>query len=212
MYGILIKYLPLCFVKIIKMSQTPTHSGKLIIFSAPSGAGKTTLVHHLLSKKFGLEFSISATTRAIRKGEVDGKDYYYLSIEDFKKRIDNKEFVEWEEVYANNFYGTLRTEVERIWAKGNHVIFDVDVDGGLNLKHAFKDKALAIFVMPPSLESLRTRLETRDTETPESIERRMKKAPQELEKSVGFDKIILNDDLNEAKKKAETYVREFLQH
>jgi guanylate kinase len=185
-------------------------SGKLVIFSAPSGAGKTTIVHHLLSKKFGLEFSVSATTRAQRPGEIDGKDYYFLTLEDFKNKIQNKEFVEWEEVYTDNFYGTLRSEVERIWNKGNHVIFDVDVDGGLNLKHAYKEKALAIFVMPPSLERLRERLQSRDTETPESIERRMKKAPSELEKSSDFDKVILNDNLQDAFKRAENLVRDFL--
>lgn len=185
--------------------------GKLIIFSAPSGAGKTTLVHHLLSKKFGLQFSVSAATRAQREGEVDGKDYYFLSVADFKERIAKKEFVEWEEVYTDNFYGTLRTEVQRIWDKGHHVIFDVDVEGGLNLKHAYGDKALAIFVMPPSLDSLRERLESRETETPESVARRMGKAPQEIEKSVSFDKIILNDNLNEAMKRAEELVRNFLQ-
>jgi guanylate kinase len=185
--------------------------GKLIIFSAPSGAGKTTLVHHLLSKKFGLEFSVSAATRDRRGGEVDEKDYYFLSVKDFKERISKKEFVEWEEVYKDNFYGTLRSEVERIWAKGNHVIFDVDVEGGLNLKHAFGDQALAIFVMPPSIQRLRERLETRDTETAESVARRLAKAPKEVERSVNFDKIILNDDLAEAKKRAEALVREFLQ-
>lgn len=185
-------------------------NGKMIIFSAPSGAGKTTIVHHLLSKKFGLEFSVSATTRPQREGEVHGKDYYFLSVEDFKSKIENKEFVEWEEVYTDNYYGTLRSEVERIWAKGNHVIFDVDVDGGLNLKHAFQDRALAIFVMPPSMDALRERLEGRDTETPESIARRINKAPAEIEKSVDFDKLILNNNLNEAFKKAETMVRDFL--
>lgn len=185
-------------------------SGKLIIFSAPSGAGKTTIVHHLLSKKFGLEFSISATTREKREGEVDGKDYYYLSVEDFKNRISKKDFVEWEEVYKDNFYGTLRSEVERIWEQGNTVIFDVDVDGGLNLKHAYGDDALAIFVMPPSLDKLRKRLEGRDTETPESVERRMKKAPQEIEKCVDFDKLILNDTLPDAFKKAENMLRDFI--
>lgn len=185
-------------------------AGKLIIFSAPSGAGKTTIVHHLLSKKFGLQFSISATTRAKREGEIDGKDYYYLSVADFKQKIEEKAFVEWEEVYKDNFYGTLRKEVERIWEEGNDVIFDVDVDGGLNLKHAFGDQALAIFVMPPSLEKLRKRLEGRDTETPESVDRRMKKAPAEIEKSVDFDKLILNAELNDAFKKAENMVRDFL--
>ena len=184
--------------------------GKLIIFSAPSGAGKTTLVHHLLSKKFGLEFSVSAATRKQRKGEVNEKDYYFLSVDEFKKRISEKEFVEWEEVYKDNFYGTLRSEVQRIWDKGSHVIFDVDVEGGLNLKHAFAEKALAIFVMPPSIDRLRERLETRDTETTESIARRLAKAPKEVEKSVNFDKIILNDDLDDAKKRAEGLVREFL--
>lgn len=185
-------------------------AGKLIIFSAPSGAGKTTIVHHLLSKKFGLQFSISATTREKRKGEIDGKDYYYFSVENFKAKIENKSFVEWEEVYTDNFYGTLRSEVERIWEEGNDVIFDVDVDGALNLKHAFGDKALAVFVMPPSLEELRKRLEGRDTETDESIKRRMKKAPAEIEKSVDFDKLILNAELNDAFKKAENMVRDFL--
>lgn len=185
-------------------------SGKLIIFSAPSGAGKTTIVHHLLNKQLGLEFSISATTRERRNGEVDGKDYYYLSVDDFKKKIRDDNFVEWEEVYKNNFYGTLKTEVERIWAEGKTVIFDVDVDGGLNLKHTFGDKALAIFVMPPSLNKLRQRLETRDTETQESVDRRMKKAPLEIEKCVDFDKLILNDKLPEAFKKAEKLLQDFI--
>ena len=185
------------------------HQGKLVIFSAPSGAGKTTIVHHLLSKDFKLEFSISACTRAQRPGEVHGKDYYYISLEEFKKSISLDEFVEWEEVYKNNFYGTLKTEVERIWKSGHHVIFDVDVDGGLNLKKAFGERALAVFVMPPSLESLRERLEQRETETPDSITRRMGKAPIELQKSVLFDKVILNDDLESAFAKAEEIVGEF---
>ena len=209
MYGILIKYLPLCFVKIIKMSQTPSHSGKLIIFSAPSGAGKTTLVHHLLSKKFGLEFSISATTRAIRKGEVDGKDYYYLSIEDFKKRIDNKEFVEWEEVYANNFYGTLRTEVERIWAKGNHVIFDVDVRGGVKLKEYYQERALSIFVKVPSVEELEKRLRERGTDSEDSISKRVFKMNFEMSFQDQFDVVLLNDNLDEAVAKAQKLFDDF---
>ena len=145
-----------------------------------------------------------------RSGEIDGKDYYYLSVEEFKQKIDERGFVEWEEVYKDHFYGTLRSEIERIWKEGNDVIFDVDVDGGLNLKHAFGDKALAIFVMPPSLEKLRQRLEGRETETTESVNRRMKKAPAEIEKSVDFDKLILNADLNDTFKKAENMVRAFL--
>lgn len=185
-------------------------SGKLVIFSAPSGAGKTTIVHHLLSKKFGLEFSVSATTRKQRPGEVNGVDYYFLSVDDFKEKIKKKEFVEWEEVYTDNFYGTLRSEVERIWNKGNDVIFDVDVEGGINLKLAYQEKALAIFVMPPSLDSLKKRLESRETETPESVERRMKKAPSEIEKATYFDRLILNDNLQEAFKRAENLVRDFL--
>ena len=193
-----------------QVSPAKNTTGRLIIFSAPSGAGKTTLVRHLLSKKFGLEFSISATTRAQREGEVDEKDYYFLTVEDFKTKIKDKAFVEWEEVYTDNFYGTLRSEVERIWEKGNHVIFDVDVEGGLNLKHAYGDRALAIFVMPPSLDRLRERLSGRATETSESIARRMSKAPHEIEKSVNFDKIILNDELGPAMKKAEELVRAFL--
>ena len=186
------------------------HKGKLIIFSAPSGAGKTTIVHHLLKKDYGLEFSVSACTRKQREGEVHGKDYYYLSITDFKQNIDLEEFVEWEEVYKDNFYGTLKSEIERIWKKGKHVIFDVDVDGGLNLKKAFGDRALAIFVMPPSIEALRERLQQRDTETPESIARRIGKAPLELEKSSLFDIVILNSDLEMACAKAEQVVEEFL--
>ena len=187
-----------------------SHKGKLVIFSAPSGAGKTTIVHHLLTKDYGLEFSVSACTRARREGEIDGKDYYYLSIIDFKKNIDLDEFVEWEEVYKDNFYGTLKSEIERIWKKGKHVIFDVDVDGGLNLKKAFGDRALAIFVMPPSIDALRERLEQRETETPESIARRIGKAPLELQKSSLFDIILVNSDLEIACAKAEQVVEEFL--
>ena len=210
MYGILIKYLPLCFVKIIKMSQTPTHSGKLIIFSAPSGAGKTTLVHHLLSKKFGLEFSISATTRAIRKGEVDGKDYHFLGVEGFKQRIAEDAFIEWEEVYTNNFYGTLRSEVERIWSEGKTVIFDVDVIGGLNLKKIFGAQALAVFVQPPSVNELERRLRHRSTETEEKIRQRLDKAHIELAKANEFDVIIVNEDLEKAIDEAANKVKSFI--
>ncbi len=184
--------------------------GKLVIFSAPSGAGKTTIVHHLLKVFPDLEFSVSACSREMRKGEEYGKDYYFLSVGEFKEKIEKGEFVEWEEVYKDNFYGTLRAEIERIWKKGKHVIFDVDVIGGLNLKKQFGEKALAIFVMPPSIEHLEKRLKSRETETPESIARRIGKAEQELRTANQFDKIILNDKLENAFEEAEKTVEEFL--
>jgi guanylate kinase len=185
--------------------------GKLIIFSAPSGAGKTTIVHHLLNKVPKLEFSVSACSRPIRKDETHGVDYYFISVDDFKKKIENEEFVEWEEVYKDNFYGTLKTEIERIWKKGHHIIFDMDVVGGLNLKKQFGDQALAIFVMPPSIQHLEERLKMRETETPESIARRIGKAEVELQTADQFDKIILNDSLEHAFAEAEKTVSEFLQ-
>jgi guanylate kinase len=184
--------------------------GKLIIFSAPSGAGKTTIVHHLLKVFPELEFSVSACSRPIRKGEVNGVDYYYLSIEEFKQKIENNEFVEWEEVYTDNFYGTLKTEIERIWKKGKHIIFDMDVVGGLHLKKEFGDQAMAIFVMPPSIQHLEMRLKSRETETPESIARRIGKAANELQTAELFDKIILNDQLENAFAEAEKTVSNFL--
>jgi guanylate kinase len=186
-------------------------SGKLIIFSAPSGAGKTTIVHHLLDTfPEWLEFSVSACSREKRKDETEGVDYYYLSVEEFKRKIGMEEFVEWEEVYTDNFYGTLKAEIERIWRKGKHVIFDVDVNGGLNLKNIYREKALGVFVMPPSIQSLEERLRKRETETPESIARRIGKAAQELNKSKAFDKVILNDDLSKAFAEAEQVTCEFL--
>lgn len=184
--------------------------GKLIIFSAPSGAGKTTIVHHLLKVFPDLEFSVSACSREMRKGEQYGVDYYFLSVEEFKDKIERGEFVEWEEVYKDNFYGTLRSEVERIWKKGKHVIFDVDVIGGINLKKQFGANALSVFVMPPSIEHLENRLKSRETETPESIARRMGKAEQELKTANQFDKIILNDKLEHAFEEAERIVEDFL--
>ena len=186
-------------------------TGKLIIFSAPSGAGKTTIVHHLLGKfPDKLEFSVSATSRPIRGDEAEGVDYYFISVTEFKKKIENFEFVEWEEVYKNNFYGTLKKEIDRIWRKGKNVIFDVDVIGGLNLKKQFGKKALAIFVMPPSLKSLEDRLKKRETETPESIKRRMDKAKTEMYTAPRFDHILLNEDLATAFLNAEKLVVEFL--
>ncbi len=185
-------------------------SGKCIIFSAPSGAGKTTIVRHLLTQDFDLEFSISACSREKRGNEEDGKDYYFLSAEAFKQKIKDEDFVEWEEVYKDNFYGTLKSEIDRIWAQGKHVIFDVDVVGGLNLKRYFQDQALAIFVMPPSVEALESRLRYRDTETEEKIQTRMSKAKTELDFANQFDTIILNDQLDRALKIAEEKVSQFL--
>ncbi len=184
--------------------------GKLIIFSAPSGAGKTTIVQHLLSKIPSLEFSISACSRARRKDETEGEDYYFLSVDEFKKKIENNEFLEWEEVYTNHFYGTLKLEIERIWNKGHHVIFDVDVHGGLNLKKIFGPRALALFVMAPSIQHLESRLKLRETETPESIARRISKAEQEILLAPKFDKIVLNDKMEHAFEQAENLVKEFL--
>ncbi|MBL7909638.1 MAG: guanylate kinase [Bacteroidia bacterium] len=186
--------------------------GKLIIFSAPSGSGKTTLVRHIL-KTFPdhIEFSISATSRPKRGVEENGKDYHYLSQEEFKQKVSNNEFLEWEEVYAGTHYGTLRSEVERIWAKGKAVIFDIDVEGGLNLKNQFKQDSLAVFVMPPSIKILEERLHSRSTDSKESIARRVEKAEKELKTAELFDVFILNENLAEACAKAEELVKEFLQ-
>lgn len=184
--------------------------GKLLIFSAPSGSGKTTIVKQLLAKRSDIEFSISACSRKMREGEVHGRDYYFLTPDEFRAKIDGNEFVEWEEVYAGSYYGTLKSEMERIWSKGNHVVFDVDVKGGVNLKKLFGDRALAIFVMPPSVEELRKRLEGRGTETPESLERRIGKAVEEMSYSNQYDVIVINDKLEEAVAETERLVSQFL--
>jgi len=185
-------------------------NGKLIIFSAPSGAGKTTIVQYLLSKVPTLEFSISATTRPARGEEQDGKDYYFISQESFLHRIAHKEFVEFEEVYAGTFYGTLRSEIERIWTKGHSVIFDIDVVGGLHLKRKYGEHALAIFVQPPSLDVLIERLTGRGTDSPEKLKERISKAQKELNYAPQFDVILKNDDLETACKEAELLVNNFL--
>lgn len=185
-------------------------SGKLVIFSAPSGAGKTTIVHHLLQVFPQLEFSVSATSRLPRGDEQHGVDYYFFSVEEFRKRVSEKAFVEWEEVYSDQLYGTLHAEVERIWRKGHHVIFDVDVKGGLNLKKQFGDRALSIFVMPPSVDALEERLRFRNTEPESKIQLRMSKAKNELEFATQFDKIILNDKLERALKIADQLVGDFI--
>lgn len=184
--------------------------GKLIIFSAPSGSGKTTIVHRILESRSDLEFSVSACSRTIRANEKDGVDYYFMSADEFRKKIQNNEFLEWEEVYENSFYGTLKSEVERIWNKGKHVIFDVDVKGGLNIKNYGKKNALAIFVMPPSLEELETRLKKRSTETPESLKKRLDKAAYEMTFADKFDIVIINDDLEKAVDKAKKATGNFI--
>lgn len=186
------------------------HTGKCVIFSAPSGAGKTTIVHHLLGKDLGLAFSVSACSRDPRPNETDGKDYYFLGVEGFKKAVENGEFIEWEEVYTNNFYGTLRSELERIWNEGKAVIFDVDVVGGLNIKRIVGDNALAVFVQPPSYEILEERLRGRSTESEEKINMRLAKAKQELSTADQFDVILVNDELERACAEAELLVKQFL--
>ena len=190
--------------------MSDSKKGKCIIFSAPSGAGKTTIVHYLLKESLGLEFSVSACSREPRKNEINGKDYYFLGLEGFKDQIDKEAFIEWEEVYTNNFYGTLKSEIERIWASGKSVIFDLDVIGGLNLKRIFGEQALSVFVKPPSYEVLEKRLRNRSTETEDKIQQRMKKANEEFAYAPEFDIILINDNLDEACKKAKEMVSEFL--
>lgn len=189
---------------------TSENFGKCIIFSAPSGAGKTTIVHQLLKRIPSLSFSVSACSRAVRGEEKDQKDYFFLSLADFKQKIENGEFVEWQEVYTDNFYGTLKTELDRIWSMGKVVIFDVDVIGGLNLKRIFGKQALAIFVQPPSFEVLEHRLRGRSTETNEKIIMRLSKAKAELSQASEFDSIIINDNLEEACDEAQRDVEHFL--
>ncbi len=183
---------------------------KVIIFSAPSGAGKTTITRFILEKIERSEFSVSAATRPPRAHEKNGFDYYFMSVEEFKKRIVNNEFVEWEEVYKDNFYGTLKAEVDRIWAKGNIVLFDVDVNGGINLKKYFGKKALSIFIMPPSIEVLEERLRKRGTETEEAVTMRIAKAHKEMQFHNDFDQIVLNDDLVTAQNDAYQKIIQFI--
>ena len=183
---------------------------KVIIFSAPSGSGKSTIVNHLLSLDLGLEFSISATSRAPRGKEQHGREYYFFSVEEFRKRIDAGEFLEWEEVYPGCYYGTLKSELERIWAKGHTVVFDVDVVGGVNIKKIFGPDALSVFVQAPSVEALRRRLESRGTDSPEKIKQRVAKADYEMTFSDKFDVVVVNDDLQAAFADAEQKVRAFL--
>ncbi len=184
--------------------------GKLLIFSAPSGAGKSTIVQHLLGKGFDLEFSISATSRAPRGAEQHGREYYFLSPDEFRQRIANNEFIEYEEVYQDCFYGTLKSEVDRISALGKNTIFDVDVVGGVNIKTMYGPRALSIFVQPPSVAELEKRLIGRGTDSPEKIAQRLAKASLELTYAPKFDVVLVNDNLETCKMEAETIISEFL--
>lgn len=185
--------------------------GKLLVFSAPSGSGKTTIVRYLLAQTdLNLEFSISSTTRAPRTDEKNGFDYYFITLQEFKNHIKAEDFLEWEEVYRDNFYGTLKSEVERIWAKGKNVIFDIDVSGGLRIKSKYQTETLAVFVKPPSIDELKIRLKKRSTESDEKINMRIAKASVELATAPQFDKIIKNYDLEVAKVDAYNLVKEFI--
>lgn len=184
--------------------------GKVIIISAPSGAGKTSIVKYLIDNKLPLSFSVSAASRAKRENEINGRDYHFISVEEFKAKIANNDFLEWEEVYPNQFYGSLKSEIERIWATGRHVLFDVDVVGGVNIKKFYGEKALSIFVKPPTKEILVERLQNRGTETPESLQKRLNKAEYELSFENQFDVVIVNDNLQVAQNEALTLISDFL--
>ncbi len=191
--------------------ETGTRPGKLIIFSAPSGSGKTTLVRHLLKSLKGLRFSVSATSRPPRENEVHGKDYYFLTGESFREKIEQGAFLEWEEVYPGQYYGTLRSEVDLLLEEGYHVLFDIDVEGGLNLKRYYAERALAVFVQPPSLEVMEERLRARGTDDEEQLKKRLEKAAQEMEYASQFDRVLVNDNLDQAKKEARSVVRRFIE-
>ena len=197
-------------LRVKKTGKKESMNGKLVIISAPSGAGKTTIVKHLLDNGLNLSFSVSATTRAKRDNETDGEDYFFLSVQEFKNRIKNNEFVEWEEVYKDLLYGTLKSELERIWAIGKNVIFDVDVKGGISLKNKFGTDAIAIFIMPPSVAELENRLIKRATDTPEKIRIRVDKAKDELKFADQFDTVIVNHQLDKAKEETLKIVSSFL--
>lgn len=184
---------------------------KAILFSAPSGSGKTTIIKQVLERMDCFEFSISATCRKPREGEQDGRDYYFLSEQEFAERVDQGLFLEWEEVYQGVRYGTLKSEVDRIWNQGKVIIFDVDVNGGMNIKRYFGDDALSLFVMPPSIEELERRLRNRGTETEEAIQKRLGRSAKELKESVHFDRTIVNDDLQRAVDETEQAIRAFLE-
>lgn len=183
---------------------------KVILFSAPSGCGKTTIIKQLLQHFDCFEFSISATSRKPREGEQNGRDYYFLSLEEFEQRVQHNEFLEWEEVYQGTRYGTLKSEVDRIWDNGHIILFDVDVNGGMNIKKYFGPQALSIFVMPPSIEVLEQRLRTRGTESEESIQKRLGRSAQELNESKNFDITIVNNELEKAVEETKQVIQKFL--
>ncbi len=189
------------------------NQGKLIVFSAPSGSGKTTIVRHLLAdKSLNLDFSISATSREKRGDEIDGIDYHFISLNSFKNHIKDKDFIEWEEVYHNNYYGTLRSEVQRIWSEGKHAIFDIDVKGGLRIKKKFPKQTLAVFVQSPSIKEMEKRLRNRKTDSEEKIKERIAKAAAELKYAPDFDRILLNDNIDKAKQDAYNLVKDFIEN
>lgn len=192
------------------MMDAGATSGRCIILSAPSGAGKTTIVRHLLGSGLGLAFSVSATTRPARPGEVDGRDYHFISEDRFRRHVSDGDLVEWEEVYPGRFYGTLRSEIDRIWATGHHAVFDIDVVGGLRLKELFRECALAIFVAPPSMAVLEQRLRSRGTETEAGLRTRLDKAREEWGRAPSFDHVLVNDDLERACAEAVRVVGDFL--
>ena len=183
--------------------------GKLVIISAPSGAGKTTIVKYLLGSGLNLAFSVSATTRAIRENETDGKDYYFLTADQFREKIRRDELIEWQEVYKDHYYGTPKSEIERIWSQNKHVLFDLDVMGGINLKKMFGNEAVSIFIRPPSVEELEKRLIARGTDKPEKIKMRVEKAAHEMKMADQFDHIIINDNLERAQAEAYNIVKAF---
>jgi guanylate kinase len=187
-------------------------NGKLIIIAAPSGAGKTTIVKHLLQQFPQLSFSVSATTRAIRDGEINGKDYYFLSEQEFKNRIANDEFIEWEMVYVGKYYGTLKSELQRVWNNNQQIIFDVDVEGGIHIKNKYPNHSLSIFINPPSIEILKQRLIDRSTESKDSLIERISKAEHEMSFASQFDEVLTNDNLQQALAKAELLIKGFLNH
>lgn len=191
------------------MEKESTFEGKIVIFTAPSGSGKTTIVRHLLKKYDILGFSVSATNRKRREKEIDGKDYYFLSTEKFQRKIDEGAFVEWEEVYEGKYYGTLKSEIQRIWSKGKHVVFDIEVKGATNIKNMYPENSVAVFVRPPSITELRRRLMGRKTETESSLNRRLARAEEEMTFENNFDKVVINDLLEVALEEAEQIIESF---